>query len=53
MTILYRHVHVALRARDHIIMSHDMLSQHNQETAQLLPDPFPSERVGSGHKTIC
>jgi len=29
-----------------------LLSQHNQEITQLLPDPFSCERVGSGHKTI-
>ena len=28
-----------------------LLTQHNQEIAQLLPDPFPRERVGSGDET--
>ena len=27
------------------------LTQHNQENAQLSPDPFPRERVGSGDET--
>ena len=29
-----------------------LLTQHNQEVAQWSPDPFPRERVGSGHETI-
>ena len=28
-----------------------LLTQHNQEIAQWSPDPFPRERVGSGHET--
>ena len=28
-----------------------LLTRHNQEIAQWLPDPFPRERVGSGHET--
>ena len=28
-----------------------LLTRHNQEIAQWSPDPFPRERVGSGHKT--
>ena len=28
-----------------------LLTRHNQENAQWSPDPFPCERVGSGHKT--
>ena len=28
-----------------------LLTQHNQEIAQWSPDPFPHERVGSGHDT--
>ena len=29
-----------------------LLTRHNQEIAQWSPDPFPHERVGSGHETI-
>ena len=29
-----------------------LLTRHNQEIAQWSPDPFPRERVGSGHETI-
>ena len=29
-----------------------VLTRHNQESAQWSPDPFPRERVGSGHETI-
>ena len=28
-----------------------LLTRHNQEIAQWSPDPFPRERVGSGHET--
>ena len=28
-----------------------LLTQHNQESAQWPADPFPRERVGSGHET--
>ena len=28
-----------------------LLTQHNQEITQWPPDPFPRERVGSGHET--
>ena len=28
-----------------------LLTRHNQEIAQWSPDPFPCERVGSGHET--
>ena len=28
-----------------------LLTRHNQESAQWSPDPFPRERVGSGHET--
>ena len=28
-----------------------LLTQHNHEIAQWSPDPFPRERVGSGHET--
>ena len=28
-----------------------LLTRHNQEIAQWSPDPFPHERVGSGHET--
>ena len=28
-----------------------MLNQHNQETARMSPDPFPSLWVGSGDET--
>ena len=28
-----------------------LLTRHNQEIAQWSPDPFPLERVGSGHET--
>ena len=30
-----------------------LLIQHNQEIAQLSPDPFPLLRAGSGDETIC
>ena len=30
-----------------------LLTRHNQEIAQWSPDPFPRERVGSGHETTC
>ena len=29
-----------------------LLTRHNQGIAQWSPDPFPRERVGSGHETI-
>ena len=29
-----------------------LLTRHNQEIAQWSPDPFPRERVGSGHETM-
>jgi len=29
-----------------------LLSQHSQEIAQQLPDPFPCERAGSGHESM-
>ena len=29
-----------------------LLTRHNQEIAQWLPDRFPHERVGSGHEAI-
>ena len=29
-----------------------LLTQHNQEITQWSPDPFPRERVGSGHETM-
>ena len=29
-----------------------LLIQHNQEIAQLSPDPFPLLRVGSGNETM-
>ena len=28
-----------------------LLTRHNQEIVQWSPDPFPRERVGSGHET--
>ena len=28
-----------------------LLTRHNQRFAQWSPDPFPRERVGSGHET--
>ena len=28
-----------------------LLTRHNQEITQWSPDPFPRERVGSGHET--
>ena len=29
----------------------ELLTRHNREIAQLSPDPFPCERVGSGYET--
>ena len=30
-----------------------LLTQHNQGITQWSPDPFPRERVGSGHEAKC
>ena len=33
------------------LLKYILLTWHNQEIAQWSPDPFPRERVESGHKT--
>ena len=55
----YRYVQTILLGYKHKYLQSDwlnyvktrMLSQYNQEYAQLSPEPFPRERVGSGDKT--
>ena len=37
--------------RFHWLTENEMLIQHNQEIAQLSPDPFPLLRAGSGDET--
>ena len=57
------HHNIYMRANMYIAMQQDtkieepkfartgLLSLHNQENAQMSPDPFPYERVGSGYET--
>ena len=35
-----------------LVQNRYCMTRHNQERAQWSPDPFPHERVGSGHETI-